>query len=91
MSDCPESFGPLSPTEGEELNANVFKDDSIYELEKSQQWYQRVTKALVEGDPTKPRLTAELKQITRCLDLKRRKDEWGIASVVTLTETFPKE
>ena len=91
MSNTPESFGPQTPAEDKELEAIVFKDDAIWDLEKAQKWYQRVVNDLVDGDPAKPRLSAELKQITRCLDLKRRKYEWGVASVVTLTETFPKE
>lgn len=91
MSDGPESFGPLTPTEATELEASVFKDDTVYELEKVQKWYQRVINGLLDGDPSKPRFESELKQITRCLDLKRRKDEWGVASTVTLTQTFPKE
>jgi hypothetical protein len=86
MSNNPESFGPLTPAEDKELMAIVFHDDSIYELEKANKWYQRVINGLLDGDIAKPRFESELKQITRCLDLKRRKDEWGVAEVITLTE-----
>ena len=91
MSDCPESFGPLTPAEDKELDAMVFKDDPIYDLEQNQKWYQRVVTGLLDSDPAKRWFESELKQITRCLDLKRRKCEWGVASIVDLTQTFPKE
>ncbi|MNC40605.1 hypothetical protein D3C81_176850 [compost metagenome] len=91
MSDCPESFGPLTPAEDTELEAMIFKDDSLYDLEQNQKWYQRVVNGLLDSDPSKRRFETELKQITRCLDLKRRKGEWGVASIVELTQTFPKE
>lgn len=89
MSNDPETFGPLTPVEAAELEANPFKSDSLFELESTQKWYQRTVQWLIGDDPAKARLESELVLITRCLDLKRRKDTWGIGETVTLTQTFP--
>lgn len=84
----PEEFGPLTTAQKAELDANPYKDDDTFTLEKQVKRYGDMLKHTPAGDPARRHLDSEHMLLSRCLELKRRERDYGVSETVDLTIEF---
>ena len=84
MSESPEEFGPLTPEQEQEMLRHPLNGQYIHELEEDVKYYSRILKDTPKGDPVHRRFTAQLESTQRYINLRRRFDQYGVATIFDL-------